>query len=119
MPVILQVTFPWTEAEEEVRAASLAQARDLAGRTEFLWKIILRDPQAQLSGAVYLFADREKAEAWRADLFARRGRAIEARIFEIDEAASRLTRAPLPEAAALEATARAITVDQLDASNDE
>jgi hypothetical protein len=116
MPLILQVAFPWDEEEETVRAASLAQARELARRTEFVWKIILRDPQSRVSGAVYLFADREKAETWRAELIARRGAAIEARIFEVDEAASLLTRAPLGEAAA---AARSLPVERLNASNDE
>jgi len=119
MSVILQVAFPWDEEEAKVRAASLAQARELAKRTEFVWKIILRDPQERISGAVYLFADREKAERWRGELLARRGASIEARIFEIDEEASRLTRAPLGEGPAPDAAARALTVDRLNASNDE
>jgi len=118
MPVILQVTFPWDEDESAVRAASLAQARELARRDEFAWKIILRDPQARISGAVYLFADRHRAEAWRAELLARRGPSVEARIFEVDEEASRLTRAPLDMPGA-GATAEALTIDRLNASNDE
>jgi hypothetical protein len=118
MSVILQVAFPWDEDEEAVRAASLAQARELAGRSEFVWKIILRDPQARISGAVYLFADRDKAESWRAELLARRGSSVEVRIFEVDEEASRLTRAPLSGGQPVLAAA-ALTVDRLNASNDE
>jgi hypothetical protein len=115
MSVILHVLFPWDEDEEAVKAASLAQARELARRDEFVWKIIIRDPQARMSGAVYLFADRRKAEAWRAELTARRGASAEARIFEVDEEASRLTRAPLDGGVAT----KSLTVDRLNASNDE
>jgi len=118
MPVILQVAFAWDDAEEAVRAASLAQARELSRRREFEWKMILRDPQAKMSGALYLFADRERAEAWRRELFERRGRDIEARIFEIDEEASRLTRAPLVGRRA-SSGAGTLMPDQLNASNDE
>jgi hypothetical protein len=121
MPVILQVAFVWDEDEDRVRAASLEQARELALRDEFEWKLILRDAQNKISGAVYLFADREKAEAWRSELFARRGRDIEARIFEIDEAASRLTRAPLGNQAPGQGSRAvgSLPVDELNASNDE
>ncbi|MFI5014595.1 MAG: YdhR family protein [Hyphomicrobiales bacterium] len=119
MPVILQVSFSWDDEEETVRAASLAQALELAARTEFAWKMILRDPPTKTSGAVYMFADRAKAEAWRAELFERRGRGIEARIFEIDAEASRLTRAPIGDAAEGGAAASALPIEQLNASNDE
>ncbi len=118
MSVVLQVSFVWDEEEDKVRAASLAQARDLAQRTEFIWKMIIRDPQTRISGAIYLFADRQKAEAWRAELLERRGSSIEARIFEVDEEASRLTRAPLCGEASSAATA-GLPVDRLNASNDE
>ncbi len=117
MSVILQVAFPWDEDEDAVRAASLVQARELMRREEFIWKIILRDPRSRISGAVYLFADRAKAESWRAGLMARRGPSLEARIFEVDEAASLLTRAPLSGAA--QGGAQALTIDRVNASNDE
>ncbi|SED52095.1 Putative mono-oxygenase ydhR [Rhizobiales bacterium GAS191] len=125
MPVILQVSFVWDEDEDAVRAESLAQAQALARRDEFEWKVILRDAPSKISGAIYLFADRQKAEAWRNDLFERRGRDIEARIFEIDEAASRLTRAPIGRAGFAPATghghaaAESMPIDELNASNDE
>ena len=115
MSVILHVLFPWDEEESVVRAASLAQAHELARRDDFVWKIIIRDPRTRMSGAVYLFADRHKAEAWRAELSARRGPSVEARIFEVDEEASRLTRAPLDEGG----TTKSLTIDRLNASNDE
>jgi hypothetical protein len=120
MPVILQVAFVWDEDEDRVRAASLEQARELALRDEFEWKLILRNARSKMSGAIYLFADRQRAEAWRSELLARRGPDIEARIFEIDEAASRLTRAPLGDRTGGRSSATtSLPLDELNASNDE
>ena len=75
--------------------------------------------QSRISGAVYLFADREKAQKWRAELLERRGPSIEARIFEVDEEASRLTRAPLESSTQATAASVGLPIDQLNASNDE
>src|SRR5947209_900773 len=90
--VVMIVTFPWDAPEDEVRKQSVAQARELAGRGEFLSKLILRDPQTKTSGAVYVFANRAAAERWREDIRRRRGADVDARIFEVNEEASRLTR---------------------------
>jgi hypothetical protein len=90
--VVMIVTFPWDAPEDEVHKQSVAQARELAARGEFLSKLILRDAASKTSGAVYIFADRAAAERWRADLHGRRGPEVEARIFEVNEEASKLTR---------------------------
>jgi hypothetical protein len=90
--VVMIVTFPWDAPEDEVFTQSVAQARDLATRGEFLSKLILRDPATRTSGAVYVFGNRAAAEKWRADLRQRRGPDVEARIFAINEEASKLTR---------------------------
>jgi hypothetical protein len=90
--VVMIVTFKCDAPEDEVHAQSLAQARDLATRGEFLSKLILRDPETKISGAVYVFADRAAAERWRDDLRRRRGSDVDARIFEVNEEASKLTR---------------------------
>jgi hypothetical protein len=90
--IAMIVTFPWDAPEDEVHAQSVAQARDLATRGEFLSKLILREAATKTSGAVYVFADRAAAEKWRDDLRRRRGPDVEARIFEVNEEASKLTR---------------------------
>jgi hypothetical protein len=90
--VVMFVTFPWDSPEDEVFTQSIAQARELASRREFLSKLILRDAATKTSGAVYVFADRAAAETWRDDLRRRRGPDVEARIFEVNEEASKLTR---------------------------
>jgi hypothetical protein len=90
--VVMIVTFPWNAPEDEVHKQSVAQARDLASRGEFLSKMILRDPATKTSGAVYVFANRAAAEKWREDLRERRGPDVDARIFAINEEASKLTR---------------------------
>jgi hypothetical protein len=90
--VAMIVTFPWDAPEDEVHEQSVAQARDIAARGEFLSKLILRDAATKTSGAVYVFANRAAAEKWRDDIRRRRGSDVEARIFEVNEEASRLTR---------------------------
>jgi hypothetical protein len=90
--VLMIVTFPWNAPEDEVHKESVAQARDLAQRGEFLSKLILRDAATKTSGAVYVFANRAAAEHWREDICRRRGSDVEARIFEVNEEASKLTR---------------------------
>jgi hypothetical protein len=90
--VVMIVTFPWDAPEDEVHTQSVAQARELSSRGEFLSKLILRDPATKTSGAVYVFANRAAAEKWREDLRRRRGPDVEARIFEANEEASKLTR---------------------------
>jgi hypothetical protein len=90
--VVMVVTFPWDAPEDEVHRQSVVQAQDLAARGEFLSKLILRDAATKTSGAVYVFADRAAAERWRADLHGRRGPDVEARIFEVNEEASTVTR---------------------------
>jgi hypothetical protein len=90
--IVMIVTFPWDAPEDELHRESVAQARDLAARGEFLSKLILRDPATKTSGAVYVFADRPAAERWRDDIRRRRGPDVEARIFEVNEEASRMMR---------------------------
>jgi hypothetical protein len=89
--VVMIVTFPWDAPEDEVHKQSVAQARELARRGEFLSKLILRDVASKTSGAVYVFGNRAAAEKWREDLRRRRGPDVEARIFEVNEEASKLT----------------------------
>jgi hypothetical protein len=90
--VVMIVTFPWDAPEDEVFTQSVAQARELSDRKEFLSKLILRDAATKTSGAVYVFANRAAAEKWREDLRRRRGPDVEACIFEVNEEASKLTR---------------------------
>jgi hypothetical protein len=90
--VVMIVTFPWDAPEDEVHRQSIAQARELSGLKEFMSKLILRDAATKTSGAVYVFANRTAAEKWRDDLRRRRGPDVEARIFEVNEEASKLTR---------------------------
>jgi hypothetical protein len=90
--IVMIVTFTWDAPEDEVHRESIAQAREIATRGEFISKLILRDPATKTSGAVYVFVDRAAAERWRDDIRRRRGSDVDARIFEVNEEASKLTR---------------------------
>ena len=67
------------------------------------WKIWLDDPSdAQLSGGIYLFADRASAQAYLDGPIVARMRAssalsdLQIRIFDVRENMSEITRAPVP-----------------------
>ncbi len=67
------------------------------------WKIWLDDPSdAQLSGGIYLFADRASAEAYVAGPIVARMKAntalqaLQIRVFDVRQNMSEITRAPLP-----------------------
>ena len=65
------------------------------------WKIWIDEPEAQLSGGIYLFETRADAEAYLAGPIVQRMKNNQAlseksfRIFEIRDRVSELTRAPL------------------------
>jgi hypothetical protein len=90
--IVMIVTFTWDAPEDEVHRESIAQVREIATRGEFISKLVLRDAETKTSGAVYVFVDRAAAERWRDDIRRRRGSDVDARVFEVNEEASKLTR---------------------------
>jgi hypothetical protein len=74
-------------------------AEDIAKTPGLLWKIWTEEPAAGRAGGVYLFATRAEAEAYHAmhakRLAARGVTGIEATYRGVNEALSRLDRAPL------------------------
>jgi hypothetical protein len=99
MAVLLQVNVRWEGSEDEATGSS-EEAHAIAGLDGLLWKIWLRDAESKTSAGVYLFADRAAAEAWVAQmtppvLAAPEASDLRTTIFEIDEAQSVITHAPL------------------------
>ena len=99
---IVQINFDWDVSEEEVAARSgPEQAQVFTTLPGLLWKIWLRDPQRRESGGIYLFESREAAEAYVAGPIVARIRAnpgfgeVTVKVFDVREAQSRITRAPL------------------------
>ena len=100
MPVLLQVDFPfpgpWGPAMTEALRGLAASIADEPG---LIWKIWTENPATAEAGGIYLFADRASADAYlamhRARLKGFGVPAVNAKIFAVNEALSRIDRAPL------------------------
>lgn len=66
MTAIVQINFPYTGPEPELRAAMLAAVPKFTGMNGLIWKIWLIDEARQEAGGIYLFASRELADAYAA-----------------------------------------------------
>lgn len=101
MAVILQINFVNDAGEEAVAAMNLSAAPHIAELPGLHWKVFIRDPQTRVQGGIYLFDTREQAEAWVASpgiAAVRQAPTVSnfsAKIFDVHEEASRITRAPL------------------------
>jgi hypothetical protein len=85
---------PWGAARDAaLKPLAESIARDTPG---LLWKLWIEDAPAGRAGGLYAFATRAQAEAYRdmheARVAARGGTDIQARIWEINEALSAITR---------------------------
>jgi hypothetical protein len=100
MPIILQVNFVSPSVPDQ--QLQLDSARSIALQPGLRWKVWLNDEESQTRGGIYLFDDLKSAQAWgddilRARLQARGAEDISIRYFDVNEAASLMTRAPLLE----------------------
>lgn len=100
MPYLLQVDFPYAGPwGDEMSAAMNGLARSIAAEPGLLWKLWTENPDTAEAGGIYLFADRASAEAYLA-MHTQRLRGfgvpvVNAKILAVNEALSRLDRAPL------------------------
>jgi hypothetical protein len=101
MAVILQINFVNEADEAAVAGMNLSAAPHIAELPGLRWKVFIRDFETRDGGGIYLFDSREQAEAWLAGpavAAVRRAptvRDFSAKIFDILEEPSRITRAPL------------------------
>ena len=103
MATILQVNFTWdlSEAERDEHF-TLDIARRLANFPGLRWKVWLTDEDTKGAGGIYLFDDRQSAQArvdaLRPILEGLPGTSdISMRMFDIREDLSEITRAPIGE----------------------
>lgn len=101
--VALQVNFDLDYNTIEDRAETEARAkRHIEELPGLVWKLWLRDPASKRAGGIYLFKDRQSAEAWgnsRLETMHERmpwASNITWEYFGVDEGLSRITKA-LPE----------------------
>lgn len=102
MPTVVQVNFDYDVTEEELarrsnpeRAAMFRTVRGLR------WKIWMRDAGRRESGGIYLFDDRESAEAYVNGPIVAAARSLpnasghSVKMFEVREEVSAVTGAPI------------------------
>lgn len=100
MPAILQVDFPYAGPFGDDMTESL---RDLAAsicqEPGFLWKIWTIREEREEAGGIYLFADRDAAEAYAAkhcERLKRMGvKSINAKVFDVQIQLTSITRGPV------------------------
>lgn len=100
--ILVQFDFPFAGPWGREMAATLGDlAVDIASEPGLCWKIWTEAPEEGRAGGLYLFETRPQAEAYR-DKHAARLESlgvtgIRAILFEVNEALSAVTRAPLRE----------------------
>ena len=103
MPVLLQVNFTRSPAHAHAattESEKLEAARRTASQPGLSWKISVQEEGSETRGGIYLFEDLASAKAYAEGqvaprLHERGATDISIRYFNVNEEASRLTRAPL------------------------
>lgn len=102
MSFLLQIDFPFPGPwGRELVDQYSGLAMSIADEPGLLWKIWTENPESNEAGGIYLFSERDRAEAYLSMHTQRLEAAgisdIRSRIFEVNEGLSWLCRAPLPE----------------------
>lgn len=100
MPYLLQVDFPYQGPwGDEMTAAMDGLAQSIAQEPGLLWKVWTENAEIGEAGGIYLFSNRPDAEAYLAMHTARLKQfgipVVNGKIFAVNEALSRIDRAPL------------------------
>ncbi|MFC3613285.1 monooxygenase [Lutimaribacter marinistellae] len=97
---LIQFDFPYSGPwGDEMAEAMVGLAQDIAGEDGLVWKVWTENRDEGRAGGVYVFTSRSAAEAYR-DKHTERLAAfgitgINALMFDVNEALSKTTRAPL------------------------
>lgn len=100
MPYILQVDFPYQGPwGDEMAAAMEGLAQSIAGEPGLIWKFWTENREQGEAGGIYLFKDIPSAQAYL-EMHSSRLKGfgiphVNGKIFAINEALSRIDRAPL------------------------
>jgi hypothetical protein len=100
MAYLLQIDFPYSGPWGDDMAEAMTElAHEIAAEPGLIWKIWTENPETHESGGIYLFTDRQSAEAYQArhtqrlDHFGISN--IRAKVFAVHEELSRIDRAPV------------------------
>lgn len=100
MSVILQIDFPHTGPwKQEMSQKFTELAKSIGEEPRLLWKIWTENESTGDAGGIYYFSDKASAEAYLAMHTARMQAmgfsALNAKILEVNQALSKVTKAPL------------------------
>lgn len=98
MSVLLLIDYEWDVDWSTAVFPAEKDAIPFSTLPGLQWKIWIRDAGTRRRGGFYLFSDRATAEAFLASAIVRlreRSGDIHARILDLDETTSRITRGPL------------------------
>ncbi|MGE0542153.1 MAG: monooxygenase [Dehalococcoidia bacterium] len=102
MSYMLTVDFPYQGPWGNAMSSAMKRlAQSIANEPGLMWKVWVENEERREAGGVYLFSDRPSAEAYW-DMHSKRlaGFGVtecRARIFAVNEALSRMCRAPIGE----------------------
>jgi hypothetical protein len=100
MPYLLQIDFPYPGPWGDGMCEAMSElAHAIAAEAGLIWKIWTENPETGESGGIYLFHDRQSAEAYQKRHVQRLAdfgiSNIRAKVFAVHEALSKIDRAPL------------------------
>ena len=105
MAMLLQFNFAYAGPFGPERMGELrTHAQSIAEEPGLLWKLWIENAETREGGGIYLFADRTTATAYLEKHTERLGRfgatGVSAKMFDVNEDLTRITRGPIPEPAA-------------------
>jgi len=96
---ILEVRFKWTNSREEYERKARPGAHMRAGVSGLRWKIYAYDDEGSMATGIYLFEDIESLNSYlgpfKAGAQPEGVEDIEFKVWDVQEALSRITRAPI------------------------
>lgn len=100
MAIILQFDFPFSGPWGADAAAAMKDlAESIAAEQGLIWKVWTENEAEGTAGGIYCFSDRDSALAYKDMHAARLGAfgitGIRAKVFDVNEGLSAITRAPL------------------------
>ena len=99
MPSIVQINFPYAESQADLEAHSAEAAERFIGVDGLQWKVWLVNEETKTAGGIYLFENREKADAYAGGPLVERLKGaregVEVSVFDTIDEAGKVTNAPV------------------------
>ena len=98
MPAIVQINFPYSESQSDLESHSVEAAERFLGVDGLQWKVWLVNEDTKTAGGIYLFENREKADAYAVGELVSHLKnvrdGVEVSVFDTIDEAGKVTNAP-------------------------